>query len=252
MLATLKSLPETIGQFVHEYEQENLHGKAKAVLDSCYENFKSEGADSPYTKRLEKLTRNCQQVRENKIRFHVFKAEGDAFALGSGDICIFTALMDKMNDDELMFILGHEIAHVNYDDALWGMRAALAAEVAAYIATFAISRFPLGKAASVATKTSLLRKFLLLTGRSLANKFATKLVTGVSRICYSRSQEYRADQYGIRFLHTHGHHVGAAARALDKLRDGNSGSLMAKLTSDHPEIDKRIAELNKIAKVLIA
>ena len=104
----------------------------------------------------------------------------------------------------------------------------------------------------MAAKISLLRKFLLLTGKSLANKFATKLVTGVSRICYSRSQEYRADQYGIRFLHTHGHHVGAAASALEKLRGDTPESRLEKLTSDHPEIDDRIAELNKLMKVLVA
>lgn len=252
MLATIKSLPNTIGQLIHEYEQENLHGKAKAVLDSCYENFPCEGSASPYTLRLERLTKKCQQVRNQKVRFHIFKAEGEAFTLSSGDICVFTTLMDRLTDDELMFVIGHEIGHFINEDALWGNRAALTAEATAYIATFAISSLPWGKAASVAVKTSLLRKFLRIAGKHLVNKFATNLITGVSRICYSRSQEYRADQYGIRFLHSQGLNVDAAASSLKKLRDNACQGRIAKLASDHPDINKRIAELNRLAKIFVS
>lgn len=252
MLATIKSLPANIVRYVSDYEQSNLRAKSKAILDSCFDSFACESPDSPYTQRIQKLTCHCPQVCDNKVRLHVFNADGEAFALGTGDICIFTALMDKLDDDELMFVIGHEIAHFVNEDALWGVRAALATEMAAYLATFALSRIPVGKAASAAVKTSLLRKLVCFTGRRIIDQLTVNLAKGITSICYSRAQEYRADQYGIRFLHTHGHRVEAAASALEKLRGGTPESRLEKLTSDHPEIDDRIAELNKLMKVLVA
>jgi len=40
----------------------------------------------------------------------------NAFACGDGSIRVFSALMDLMDDDELMAISGHEIGHVVHAD----------------------------------------------------------------------------------------------------------------------------------------
>lgn len=253
MLAPVKTLPERIIQFLSEQEQISLQDKSMVYLESCYECFPAEGPDSPYTQRIRRLTQNCHPLQEQNIRFHIFNAEeGNAFALGSGDIGIFTSLMDKLDDDELMFVIGHEFAHIVNKDALWGIRVDKATEVAAYAALFAVSRFPLGKAASAAAKTPLLMQIVKGTGRNFAEKLAAKLARGISRICYSRKQESRADRDAVRFLHTHGYRVDAAARALEKIRSEIPESRMEKLTSDHPDIDDRIAKLNRLAGELVA
>jgi len=52
-------------------------------------------------------------VNGQPLNFKVYQSkEVNAFAMPDGSIRIYSGLMDKMNDNELAFVIGHEIGHV--------------------------------------------------------------------------------------------------------------------------------------------
>ena len=81
--------------------------------------------DDPYAERLDRLTSRYVAVNGVPLNFRVYKtAQINAFATADGSIRIFSGLMDLMNDDELMAIVGHEMGHIRNSDTLSAMRKA--------------------------------------------------------------------------------------------------------------------------------
>lgn len=69
--------------------------------------------DSPYTQRLNRLTEGITDADGIPLNFKVYDViDINAFACPDGSVRVFSSLMDIMNDDELMGIIGHEIGHV--------------------------------------------------------------------------------------------------------------------------------------------
>ena len=71
------------------------------------------GEDDPYTIRLRKLTEGIKDADGIPLNFKVYDViDVNAFACPDGSVRVFSSLMDIMNDDELLGIIGHEIGHV--------------------------------------------------------------------------------------------------------------------------------------------
>ena len=69
--------------------------------------------DDPYTIRLNKLTEGIKDADGIPLNFKVYHViDVNAFACPDGSVRVFSSLMDIMDDDELMGIIGHEIGHV--------------------------------------------------------------------------------------------------------------------------------------------
>ena len=69
--------------------------------------------DNPYTIRLKTLTDGITDADGIPLNFKVYDViDINAFACPDGSVRVFSSLMDIMNDDELMGIIGHEIGHV--------------------------------------------------------------------------------------------------------------------------------------------
>ena len=67
----------------------------------------------PYTVRLRKLTKGITEADGIPLNFKVYKVtDVNAFACPDGSVRVFSALMDVMDDDELLGVIGHEIGHV--------------------------------------------------------------------------------------------------------------------------------------------
>ena len=76
-----------------------------------------------YGAHLKRLTEGITEVDGLPLNFKVYKvADVNAFACGDGSIRVFSALMDLMDDDELMAIIGHEIGHVVHADTKHAMK----------------------------------------------------------------------------------------------------------------------------------
>ena len=86
---------------------------------------------SAYSKRLDSLMKKVGEVEGLKLNYKVYEVvDINAFACGDGSIRVFSALMDLMDDDELMAVIGHEIGHVVHTDSKDAMKNAYLAAAA--------------------------------------------------------------------------------------------------------------------------
>ena len=155
-------------------------------------------------------------------------ADVNAFACGDGSIRVFSALMDLIDDDELMAIIGHEIGHVVHADTKHAMKNA-------YLASAA-------RNAAGAAEGSRLAK---LSGSQLG-----ELVTAFTDAQFSQKQEYEADEYGFEFSVKHGFSPYAMGNSLNKLVElskGAKASTVQKMFSSHPDSEKRAARMKEKA-----
>lgn len=171
-------------------------------------------AGNAYAKRLDKITRTLRNEAGLQLNYKVYlTSEVNAFACPDGSIRVFSGLMDMMDDDELYFVIGHEIGHVADGDRADKLRLAYAASGA--------------RKAAAATDTvvgALSRSELGDLGEALLNAQ------------FSQSQEYDADAYGLKLMQKNGKKQGAAVTALRKLATpGRAPSMF----DTHPEPGKR-------------
>lgn len=185
------------------------------------------GPNDPYTQRLNRLVAGLQKEDGLDLNFKVYLvSDVNAFSMPDGSIRVFSSLMDRMTDDELRFILGHEIGHIKHGHRKSRLQRAYAANAAVNAANAGIkasTNSGIGGAAAV-------------LGGDIAAKLASEVLKGQ----FSQSDETESDEYGLNILAKHAHPKEASITALKKLGDisgGGEGSsdLFASLTSSHPD-----------------
>jgi putative metalloprotease len=173
-------------------------------------------AGNAYQQRLQNLVANHQSENGVALHFQVYlKNEMNAFALADGSVRVYSGLMDKLSDDELLFVIGHEVGHVIKGHSK--------------------------KAAQVTYSVSAARKGVAALGgvpgqiaQSAIGEFSQTLISAQ----FSQAEEKQADDYGLNFLQRNGHNPQAAVTALRKL--GNEGG---GLLSSHPNPQDRAARI---------
>ncbi len=184
--------------------------------------------NGPYLQRLSKLMANVKDVEGIPINYKVYKLdEINAFACGDGSIRVYSGLMDVMDDDELIAIIGHECGHVAHQDSKKAMRNAYLAASARGVIN-----------AAGGTVGTLSQSVLGDLGESFVNSQ------------FSQKQEYAADDYGFRFAIDQGHDKYSMYKALNKLVElagGSESSLVQKMFSSHPGSAERAAKVKEKA-----
>lgn len=185
-------------------------------------------APDSYQKRLASLLSGINDIEGLPINYKVYKTnEVNAFACGDGSIRVYSGLMDIMDDDELMAIIGHECGHVANHDSKKAMKSAYLASAARGVVS-----------AAGGTVGTLSKSFLGDLGEAFVNSQ------------YSQKQEYSADDYGYKFSTEHGHDVYSMARALEKLVElsgSSKSSLVQKMFASHPDSAKRAQRMREKA-----
>lgn len=152
-------------------------------------------ADDPHTERLLRLCDRYESVGGVPLNFGVYLTPSlNAFACADGSVRIFSGLMDRLEDDELVAIVGHEMGHVRNRDTLSAMRKA-------YLASAA-------------------RGALSVVGGQLGAMSASQLGSLGEKYTlaqFSQKQEFAADDFSYGFLRRNGYDPMALARALDKI-----------------------------------
>jgi len=192
-----------------------LAGKAAGVSD---QKHRVAGPGTLYARRLAQLIRNIQVDGGTQFNIKVYlDSRVNAFAMADGSIRIYSGLMDRMDDGELLFVIGHEMGHVVKKDVKKKMMVALAA--------------------------SALRKGIA-SQENVAGFIASSALGGLAQELanaqFSQQEERAADSYGLEFLKKNGfpttRAVNTAAQALEKLaRASGNHSLL----SSHPSPEKR-------------
>lgn len=184
--------------------------------------------DNPYTIRLKKLTEGITEADGIPLNFKVYDViDVNAFACPDGSVRVFSSLMDIMNDDELLGVIGHEIGHVLKRHSKNAFKNELL--------TGALK----DAVASAGGKAAALTESQLGTlGQSLVSAK------------FSQKQENEADDCGYDFLVSKGKNPWGIVMSFEKLMslEGGSGSKQSyiqKMFSSHPETQKRIEHMKK-------
>ncbi|MBR4755446.1 MAG: M48 family metallopeptidase, partial [Bacteroidales bacterium] len=190
-----------------------------------------------YVKRVRNLMKGITSVDGIPLNFKVYQTNDvNAFACADGSVRIYTGLLDRMTDDEVMGVLGHEIGHVALKHSKKQYQAAL--------------------------RNSAIRDAVVSTGGTIAVLTASQLGDigeALMSAKYSRKQENQADDYGYQFLVDHGRNPWAMATAFERLlalstgganagtQAASSNSAVSEIFSDHPATETRIQRMSEKA-----
>ena len=192
-------------------------------------------------KRQEKVTNDPKYLsRINRVAPKIIEASGhnpsdwevevfasdqlNAFALPGGKIGFYTGILDIMeNDDQIAAVMGHEVAHVNYNHSGERYSQSTLAQTGMSVAQVAV-----GGGGQNAQLLSILG-----VGAQL----------GVI-LPFSRKHELEADKFGLRYMHRAGYDANEAVRFWTKMSSSKSGS-PPEFLSTHPSDATRIAQLKR-------
>ncbi|MBI9085103.1 MAG: M48 family metallopeptidase [Desulfobacterales bacterium] len=168
---------------------------------------------------LDRLQNGCTHL-PYAFRVHVYRDKKiNALAMPGGHIVVFTGLLDKvLSENELAFVLAHELGHYAHRDHLRGMGRALV--------FMAMSAFIFGPDSRVG---GMLSHGLKLT-----------------EMRFSRHQETRADEFALDAVHCLYGHVAGATDFFHRIAGAQDPGAFGHYFSTHPENQRRIDHLETI------
>lgn len=167
---------------------------------------------SEYAERLEDLIDPLQVVEDVRFNYKVYMSpELNAFAAGTGDVRIYSGLMDAMDDDQLLFVIGHEIGHVLEKHSNTGAGRAALLNAGRLIASFKV-------------KDEQKRKMVDI-GAVLGDN------------AFSRQDEKEADLYGLQLLEQLDRPLFASVTAMHRLAEEGrrNSNFVTRMLSTHPD-----------------
>jgi len=179
-------------------------------------------ASSPYAQRLTALTSNLTEDAGLRLNYKVYMVKQvNAFAMADGTIRLYSGLMDMMTDDEIRYVIGHEMGHVKSGHTKKRMQTALASG-----------------AAQKAVSASGTRAAVL------ADSQLGEMMVSVVRAQHSQSNEREADDYSMQFMSRRKYDRKACVSALEKLAKMSGGG-EANWLSTHPSPKERADRMRK-------
>lgn len=156
------------------------------------------------------------------ITVHVTESDAvNAAALPGGHMVIFTGLLAEMtSENELAFVLAHELGHFANRDHLRGLGRALVLMTASTVL--------LGADNSV---NSMIGQGMVLT-----------------ELSFSRKQESQADEFALETLFCHYGHVADATSFFNKIPEDGDPGRFGHYFASHPENRRRISHLEDLAQ----
>ncbi len=178
------------------------------------------GDNNPYGKRLKRLVGNGFQSDGYTFNFKVYLSKQvNAFAMADGTIRIYSGLMDMMNDEELLFVVGHEMGHV--------------------VKKHIKKKIMLAYAASAVRKG-------VASQESAVGDIARSGIGGLLQVLlnaqFSQEEERQADDFGLFYLKQNKINPSSAVSALEKLASLGKGH---SFLSSHPDPDVRAKRIKK-------
>lgn len=199
----------------------------EAVVKMDAEN-KVAGPKDAYTVRLNKIFGKHSAENGLKLNYKVYLTKDvNAFATADGSVRVFSGLMDIMDDNELLAVIGHEIGHVANHDTRDAVKAAYKKE------------------ALVDAVASQSDKVAKLTDSQYA-----KIGSAMIDSRHSRQQESEADLFSYDFMKRHKYNVNAVESAftiLAKQSEGTESNFLTRMLSSHPEPKQRAEDAKQRA-----
>ncbi|NIE68373.1 M48 family metalloprotease [Burkholderia sp. Ax-1719] len=183
--------------------------------------------NSAYAKRLTKVMSGFGDMTLNgqKIDSKVYLTKDvNAWAMGNGCVRVYSGLMDKMNDDELRGVIGHEMGHVALGHSKKAMQTAY---------TVSAARTAAGASGNAVAS-------------SLSSSQLGDLTEKFINAQFSQTQESAADDYSFDLLKKKGMKREGLVTAFQKLAqiDGGQSSML----SSHPSSPSRAQHIQSRIK----
>ncbi len=205
-------------------------GLSKAAVDKLDTESKVAAANDPYSIRLNKIFGKHKNENGLALNYKVFLTKDvNAFATADCSVRVYSGLMDVMDDNELLAVIGHEIGHVVNHDSRDAMKAAYKKEAL------------IDLAASQSDKVA-----------AITDSQLGKLGSAMIDSKHSRKQESEADSYSYDFMKRNGYNVNAVESAfsiLAKMSAGTNASFLDRMMSSHPDSQERADNAKKRAEI---
>ena len=191
--------------FIQSIDAKDANSEREDFVQSVIETLQARCAKLPYA-----------------LKVHVREAPAvNALALPGGHIIVYTGLLDKISsENELVFVLAHEMGHYAHRDHLRGVGRA--------IVFITISSLLFGPDSSVS--------------RMLA------YALNVTELSFSREQETRADEFALETLNCAYGHIGGATDFFEKIPKAQDPGKFGHYFASHPENRRRISHLRIIIR----
>ena len=150
--------------------------------------------------------------------------EINAFALPGGYIFVNKGLIDKADEDELGFVLAHEIAHVSARHSLKKLQASLGLGLLIDIALGGSEYVDMHKAVNI--------------------------VYEIVALGHSRKDELLADSLAVGYVHLAKYDPEAAFTLFDKMKKEKDKGYTLVFLRSHPLIEDRVANIKEKIKTL--
>lgn len=198
------------------FSDQDAANLAKAAIEKMDKENPIAGAKDPYAIRLNRLFGKHKAENGLTLNFKVYKVKDvNAFACADGSVRVFQGLLDVMDDNEVLAVIGHEIGHVVNHDTRDAVRAAYQKEMVIDA---------LGSQVKGVSEIS----------ESALGKIGSAMID--SR--HSQKQESEADVYSYDFMKKHKYNVNAVESAftiLANLSQGTESNFITKMMSSHPD-----------------
>ena len=200
----------------------NLENKMGRLFIRSIEAKDTDSERGSYVRSLmEDLQERCAQL-PYLFKVHIRQSPTvNAAALPGGHIIVYTGLLDKVaSENELAFVLAHEMGHFAHRDHLRGM----------------------GRAFVFITISTL----LLGTDSNISKMLAH--VLNITEMSFSRKQETSADEFAIAMLNCDYGHVAGATDFFETISKEQDPGKFGHYFASHPESRKRISHLENIIR----
>lgn len=214
----LGALQKGVASFT--FSDEDAAKLAKEAVAKMDKENQVAGPKDPYTLRLNRLFLKHKNENGLNLNFKVYKLkEINAFACADGSVRVFQGLLDAMDDNEVLAVIGHEIGHVVNHDSRDAVKAAYRNE--------ALMDAVASQSDKVASVTD--GQLGKIGGALLSN-------------AHSRKQESEADLFSYDFMKRNKYNVNAVESAfsiLAKMSEGADSSFITRMMSSHPDSKER-------------
>lgn len=170
--------------------------------------------------RVNIIGRKIAEVSDRQDLKYVFKIikdkEVNAFCIPGGIVYVNTGLLEKVDDDELACVLGHEVGHIAARHIVKKIQAQLGYELLVSLA--------LGRLGAQGVEKAL------------------DIVFNIIALGYSREDEFLADKLGIKYAYKAGYDPEAMVRFFKKLQELKKDKTIATplFLRSHPYLEQRI------------
>ncbi len=179
--------------------------------------------DTTMVERVRRIGERIASVCDRNYltyNFYVIDEKGiNAFSLPGGYVFVNRGAVESLDDNELAFVLAHEIGHVCARHAVKRLQASLGAELVLSLA--------------------------LRDVNNIFIKDATNIIYNLVALGYSRQDEFLADSLAVKYTYRAGYNPEAGIRVMEKLKKDSSEKYTFVFLRSHPPVPERIKNIEE-------